>query len=465
MKTVLLFTLSVLACGIAAHAQKTQPALAPVSSLILTEDKHPHQIDIQVTVDKLPYEEYWTKTFDSIFTFADSNSDGSLSAEEIHLVPSARAVRLSLGNAFTPPVASIQSLEEIVSDESTKCSKEQLRQYYLRHGAGRLQIGTGRLPHTAAMTAALVQALDANQDNKLSQAELKRAETTLRRLDTNDDELIGAGELVPNATYPGSWAANTLQTGKAIDLSPTGDHSLTLKEILTTHPDEEIKHVPWLITISDQVSDRPLHVATSALCQSWSVPGPLNELHAHLREEIANAVAESQTKTTKSKRSRDRRPSRAWLTPLADRDRNGTLSQQEIDQWLQLQQQLIHGQLLISIYYQGGLFELLDTNHDAGLSVRELREMWQTLESASCTVDNHVDPTRVPNVVLFVVSQGYPETLARTSTSEIEWFRLMDRNHDGDVSSREFTGAPNAFDRLDQNHDGLISPHEAAQSK
>ena len=456
MRTCLILVLTVLFMGMEAKAQQTASVPDRTASLGLLEADHNHAIDLQVTVDGVSYDEYWTKTFDAIFAFADGNSDGVLNEAEIRLVPSARAVRLSLSSGFTPPVTSIQSLKEIVVDGSQQCSKEDLRRYYLRHGAGRLQIGSGKLPHTASLSAALVQALDQDQDGRLSQTELQSAESTLRRLDTNDDELIGVGELIPNATYPGNWAANVLQASSDVDLSPAGDGSLLLKQLPARSDDPSIKNAIWQIAISDRLSEQPLNVATQTRCESWSVPGPLRGLFSQLSDEIAKAeVDPSQTGTSES--------SRAWLTPLADRDGNGALSQQEIEQWLGLQRQLIHGQLLISVYYGGGLFELLDANHDAGLSVHELKGMWQTLNSAGCTSGNHVDLSRVPNVVLFVVSQGYPETLAKSTTSDVdvEWFRLMDRNADGDVSRREFTGSPSAFDRLDQDHDGLISPLES----
>jgi hypothetical protein len=41
----------------------------------------------------------------------------------------------------------------------------------------------------------------------------------------------------------------------------------------------------------------------------------------------------------------------------------------------------------------------------------------------------------------------------------------MDRNADGDVSRREFTGSPAAFTRLDADSDGLISVGEARASR
>ncbi len=42
-----------------------------------------------------------------------------------------------------------------------------------------------------------------------------------------------------------------------------------------------------------------------------------------------------------------------------------------------------------------------------------------------------------------------------------EWFQKMDRNHDGDVSRREFLGPRDQFDRLDRDNDGLIGADEA----
>ena len=54
-----------------------------------------------------------------------------------------------------------------------------------------------------------------------------------------------------------------------------------------------------------------------------------------------------------------------------------------------------------------------------GLSVRELRSVRKSLNSASYTSGKRVQLNRIPNVFLFVVSRGYPESLARAFTSEV----------------------------------------------
>ena len=45
------------------------------------------------------------------------------------------------------------------------------------------------------------------------------------------------------------------------------------------------------------------------------------------------------------------------------------------------------------------------------------------------------------------------------------WFQKMDRNHDGDVSSREFLGPRDEFHRLDADGDGLIDATEARRPR
>jgi hypothetical protein len=56
--------------------------------------------------------------------------------------------------------------------------------------------------------------------------------------------------------------------------------------------------------------------------------------------------------------------------------------------------------------------------------------------------------------------------LVRTFTREAgpAWFRAMDKNGDGYVSSREFLGTPEQFRNLDTDGDGLVGPEEAEKA-
>lgn len=440
----------------------------PAVRLELVEAARAQRIDIHENIDGLSHDEYWKKTYDAIFDFADSNSDDVITIEELPRVPSVRSIRLSLGSAFTPPVAALISLAEITGTESQSCTRQQLRDYYLRHQAGSVQVGYGKLTHTSQLTRAVVEALDDDQDGRLSRVEIQRAESVLKKFDTNDDELIGVGELVPNAVYPGTAATNPLLPGTQVELSSSVQSVPALRSlplVTSTGIKEKSPHsvvtVFWQITISDQAQALPLLIVGETRSEGWSVAGPLADRFLQLQQDIAQAEDHPAEDSTEQN-SRSRRSSRAWLIPLADRDRDGTISPEEIERWLALQHQIIHGHVLISIYYSGGLLELLDQNHDAGLSIRELRTAWQVLEIAGCTVESQLDLSRVPGVTFFIASQGYPNSFRQVTPIRIDWFQQMDRNTDGDVSRREFIGSLEAFGRMDIDQDGLISLTEAA---
>lgn len=137
----------------------------------------------------------------------------------------------------------------------------------------------------------------------------------------------------------------------------------------------------------------------------------------------------------------------AWLTPVADRNGDGKLDRKELDAWLDLQQQVTRGQVLVTILDGGGLFELLDTNHDGALSVRELRGVWDRVRDAGCTPGSTFDRTKLPRTVLAAASHGYPQSFGIDLRGGPAWFRAMDKNGDGDVSRKEFTGPPEVFDK------------------
>lgn len=473
MKTSLVSLLTcfaALACAAHAFGQTSESGRRSTDVIRIVDDGGVRHIALNIVVvdgdRRLSLDEYWSQTIRALFTFADRNADGVLTDDEALLLPSARAIRMSLGNGFAPPIAPLRSVAEITEDRTPRCSLEQLEQYYRRNGVGRAAMGVAALPHTSSLTAALVAAIDVDRDGVVSERELGQAETRLKRIDANDDELIGVEELITDAAYPGRWAVASLSPTTPVDLAPGRSGRFTLERLewqadAAAAPAELL---PWEIELGDDLRAAPLPFSSSSRYESWTVASSLPSLQERLREEIAAAEADPPVES-QGPRNRERRPSRAWLTPLVDRDGDQQASPEEIHQWLALQQQLTRGQALISLYSGGGLFELLDADHDAALSVRELRSAWQTLSDANCTQDNCVEIARIPNIVMVVVSQGYPRSLARTSKIDLAWFLKMDRNSDGDVSRREFTGSPAAFARLDQNQDGLISAPEAAGAK
>ncbi len=155
----------------------------------------------------------------------------------------------------------------------------------------------------------------------------------------------------------------------------------------------------------------------------------------------------------------------AWLVPIADRNGDDKLDRKELDAWLDLQTQIARGQVLLTVLDGAGLFEFLDSNHDGALSLRELRTAWDRLKNAACVTDGAFDPKKLPRTLLVAASQGYPQTLAARSAVARRGFGAMDKNGDGDVSRKEFTGPAEVFDKLDLEKDGLLSVEEANKAE
>lgn len=122
------------------------------------------------------------------------------------------------------------------------------------------------------------------------------------------------------------------------------------------------------------------------------------------------------------------------------------------------------------------LLAAIDTNRDGTLSLREIQESPQKLRASDRDSDGRVTRDEIPTRigVHFERGQGggpaqpvnYGPTMSAEGQPEAPtWFRRMDHNADGDISPREFLGAPATFDRLDQDGDQLLSLSEATAEK
>jgi Ca2+-binding EF-hand superfamily protein len=170
---------------------------------------------------------------------------------------------------------------------------------------------------------------------------------------------------------------------------------------------------------------------------------------------------------------------------LMDRDGDGKLFENEmlayVDAMIELQVKAMAAIVSLNIADEGkGIFDLIDTNHDGRLSIRELRQAANLVDQLDQDGDGAISKGEIPRSYDLTVQRGPGTTgfgprrlVAATGgrvrgrpavpqgTSGPLWFRKMDRNHDGDVSRREFLGTDEEFRRIDADGDGLISAAEA----
>ncbi|WP_161604543.1 hypothetical protein [Roseiconus nitratireducens] len=419
-------------------------------------------IELNVSIDGVSMEAYWDRTIDSIFAFADVDHDGLLDESEIRFVPSARAIHFCLDQGFVPPVAKLKGRTEVLAGAPGRWNPAMLKRYYTTNGVGEPRIGQGELRETKALTTALLDRLNFDGDSRISRDELLDAPGSLRQLDTNDNELIEATEILPNSVYPSGAATDPLRDEATKTIERNERPALTIDRSLSS---SDLSLIEWKLSVAKRLGgpSKTLSVSQRLRCDAWTVPGPLADLLQTLQDELPERVEAPPGNRISNDSTSSRDVNGRWLIEVADRDSDGRVSASEMEQWMALQRRIGRGQVLISILHGGGLFELLDSDHDGGLSVRELRNGSQMLDDAGCIAEGKLQVELIPEVVLVVASQGVPRSLAKRAHVDVAWFATSDRNGDGDVSRREFTGPSRVFQDIDLDRDGLLSLAEAVR--
>jgi len=169
----------------------------------------------------------------------------------------------------------------------------------------------------------------------------------------------------------------------------------------------------------------------------------------------------------------------AGLLEVIDRNGDGKVYLKELLEFAERQAEAARCRLVVTTADQGrAIFGILDLDRDRRLGTREVMRTVDRVMSWDGDGDGRVSPDEIPyHFQVTIARSGLPgltgegvvtpaprSMVATQPTGPAvgpDWFQKMDRNHDGDVSRREFLGPRDQFDRLDRDKDGLIDPDEA----
>ena len=495
----------------AADTEKASLRADALDLLVLGDE--PVRLEIRVEIDGKSVPAVWDETFARMLAFCDLNGDGILDKAEAGRLPSAFALRQVLWGQIVPQSGISPAFADLDPNADGKVNSEELADYYRRAGLGGVLVGIGKPTATERLTDALLKHLDTNKDGKVDEAEWKAAPTSLRKLDENGDELVGPGELVQRTVYPGATGAVFCPAP-----SPTGKSDPATDAVPLIVLPLRTADTHWISAVADRrqkakaiaiESDALIALRQGDPAAAWNVNlGTRNEgvvllravggkPPANARLSLSTGGVRLELRADEGKLKEQTAAARKRFTALfaecdadadgiidenelgtpkaelfeqmaatADRDGDGKLTQKEFAAWLDLQEQIAKGHVLLSVLDHGsGLFEFLDADHDGSLSVRELRAAWSRLNEAGCMSEKNFDREKLPRQFLAAVSHGHPRTtIGKPVRIGPAWFLAMDRNGDGDVSMKEWVGDPDLFRKFDADGDGSISAPEAEKA-
>lgn len=163
-----------------------------------------------------------------------------------------------------------------------------------------------------------------------------------------------------------------------------------------------------------------------------------------------------------------------YLFDAMDRDEDDRVFSEEMMTYVKEYTQPASTACQVTLLDTGnGFFQLLDANADGRISVRELRNIEQTLLKVA-NDNGSINPSRLNKSYRIEIQRGgiglfgrvdrpsaeTPAALLKPSSGPI-WFQRMDRNGDGDLTWDEFLGPRDVFHTIDADHDDLIDESEA----
>ncbi len=415
----------------------------------------------------------------TLYKYLDANKDGKLSADELAKAPTA--------------------LRRLDFDEDEMLTANELRPGGNNSSGGALPRARGAMAPNADMgfleikpgtvegvARQVLTHYDKNKNGKLDRDELTVDEALFDRLDANRDDQLDAKEFAGffqrDADLELMARIGNLDQAKGLFASLVRNLSKEMggmKAVRAEVFNPSKRSMPLAAKVQrDNGSGLSFGLGDARI--ELSVGEQTNYQFNNIKQFYTEQFKQADTD---KKGVIDRKKAKAaqfldMLFVLVDRNGDGQLTEKELTAYLDMQVQGGGCQMQLSITDEGrSLFDVLDVDGDGRLSIRELRTGWSRMKPLAKS-EVGLSPGDIARRLTISTGQGGfrrirtavqaypggPTAQAKGSKSPPPlWFTKMDRNHDGDLSPREFLGTDEDFRKLDADGDGLISADEAGQ--
>jgi Ca2+-binding EF-hand superfamily protein len=403
---------------------------------------------------------------ESLFKHLDANADSKLTRDEV------QKALLLLGRLDLNEDEAVNAEELVPALTSMNPFQVQIMAgpdnnlAYLPREAPFALLAPGE--STRRLVEQLLERYDRTKDQKLIPAEVMLDPAAFGRLDGNQDGQLDAAELR-------NWASGPADLELVLELGKK-DGKEAIQQIPAAGG--KAQATVQLRATEDGMLILNLDDAQIEFVCSSGPRGGFDAIRKQVLEQFQNADPDKKGFITK-KDADLARLFTPWFSVL-DRDGDGKVTKKEVEAFLDLQAKAATSATVLSLADHGRmLFDVLDTNRDGRLGLRELRAAWGQVSAWDRGGIGALTREAIPRRYQAAFSQGQttvrdprepvaarmaPQRGGRTPPKGPVWFLKMDRNGDGDVSPREFLGSPDEFKRLDADRDGLIDAAEAQRA-
>jgi Ca2+-binding EF-hand superfamily protein len=314
---------------------------------------------------------------------------------------------------------------------------------------------------------------DKDKNGKLSPAEIGLPRDVFDRYDADKDGEWSAVELL-------RWMIFEPDVETVVRLGRVSDKTAPLDLISAPASSDKpalVAHKAALNTVTVGMDDAQISLIRAGAAAGY---GSLTEnVYQAYQQQFQAIDKDNKGFITREQAGSGQNAALYGLFPIADRDGDGRLTEEELKAWVALATEAVGCAPTISVADNGrALFEMIDVNNDGRLTVRELRGAWARLapydhkdrgaisreeiprQFQVSIAESGLDANALPQMQVQQAMAAPPTAAGRSERGPL-WFRRMDVNGDGDVSPREFLGSLEDFRRIDADGDGLISLEEA----